>query len=234
MEVVLAGWVAGQLHNLLIAINEFAGNGKCKKGKMIFRRKTREERFWQWFKSKKDAFYLIEEHNINSLLQHLTRRLHRIHKELTYELGPASNGKRTLVISSDGNQQLFPLVENLINQAPEFKKWRILAFRQPKDIDSVELKGKRLRYDEVKFSYKPLPGRLALTLFVNRYQKHPQLSRIIVPLLLQNLIGEYETATYLTLHSYKDISEAPGVLNIYPLPELKRILNEKKLKSNHQ
>lgn len=200
---------------------------------MIFRRKTREERFWQWFGTKKDVFYFIEKHNVNSLLHHLTRRLHRIHKELTYELGPASHGKRILVISSDGNKQLFPLVENLINQAPEFEKWRILAFRQPKDIDSVELKGKRIRYDEVKFAYKPLPDKLALTLFVNQYHQNPRLSRIIVPLLLQNLIGEYETATLLALRSYKDLNEASEVLNIYPLPELKRILYDKKLEGNY-
>jgi hypothetical protein len=56
----------------------------------------------------------------------------RIHPGLVVELGPVTDGRRELAISAGGCLEVFPAVQAATALVPELKRWKIIAFRQPK------------------------------------------------------------------------------------------------------
>jgi hypothetical protein len=63
--------------------------------------------------------------------------LQSLDPELTFEIGPGKNSNCSeIAITPNGHEELFPLAERIVKEAPKFDGWEIVAFRQraPQEI----------------------------------------------------------------------------------------------------
>lgn len=166
--------------------------------------------FWEWFQSKSKDIYLNLETNTEDIAFEVTENVKKVHPEIEFEIPfDFEEGKRVLIISADGDESLFDFVEEFVNSAPKISNWNIVAFRprlhQKNQI--IDLDGITMDYYDIMFKYEIINNRLKLDAFIRNYDKLDNRYVHLYFLLLDSLIGEYD--------SVKMIQET----KIYPLKE---------------
>ncbi|MEM7222208.1 MAG: hypothetical protein AAF495_04475 [Pseudomonadota bacterium] len=155
--------------------------------------------FWTWFSTHHEE---IEQSlgDPQALVRLIAPRLHRVHGELTFEVGRDAGGTYCFVVSADGILKTMPAVETLVAGAPGLAGWRVVAFRPPKErIETIQFQGCSFAPDD--FWYAPLMNedgqRLDLVIAVGEDKAPPDDEQIIGAafLLLDALIGEYNVMT---------------------------------------
>ena len=79
----------------------------------------KENEFWMWFTENAGRIFNFAE-NQEEIFSELHEELTKVHSDLTFEMGPISQGKREFVISASGIPGAFPAVSKLLNFAPSF------------------------------------------------------------------------------------------------------------------
>ena len=155
--------------------------------------------FWTWFLAHREEIECALG-NPQALVRQLAPRLHRVHGDLTFEVGRAAGGAFSFVVSADGLVQTIPAVEALVAAAPEIPGWRIVAFRPPKaSVGPFQFQDHGFSPDD--FWYAPMMNdngdRLDLVIAVVEERAEADDERVIgaVFLLLDALIGEYLVMT---------------------------------------
>lgn len=100
----------------------------------ILNKESKEEKFWNWFEKNQITYYNeIENLEIrDKLFDELSENLKLVNEDLVFEFSPKrENNIREFTISSDGIEEIFPIVKKLIKKAPKLKNWKFNAFRQP-------------------------------------------------------------------------------------------------------
>lgn len=191
----------------------------------LFVKKNIEDKFWDWFTSKSNLYYNFEK-NQNFLFVELKNKLNKIHPDLVFEFGPIlKNGKREFVISADGIKSSFPFVKKLVDKAPHFQNWKIVAFRQPKEgIDQIIYKNLRFHFDDVFFRFGKDSGKISLELNIRDYNENPNWTGATF-VLLDNLIGEYYAETAISKIEKIKLKEQE-IKNLFPIIMLPQILKE--------
>jgi hypothetical protein len=83
--------------------------------------KTKEERFWDWFKANETSYY-SEAGDREELFTELRTHLQEIDENLTFQFAPIQKNKiKELTISADGIVSSFPAVSSLVSKAPHLK-----------------------------------------------------------------------------------------------------------------
>lgn len=129
--------------------------------------------FWHWFRTEEERLFRLADQP-QSLFGELIGRLQKIHPGLVVELGPETNGRRELAISSGGCLDVFPAVLAVTALAPELKRWQIIAFRQPKP-DCFVLSGPEfdIETDQLTFRAEPSGDLLHLDLIYSGGSRIP-------------------------------------------------------------
>lgn len=92
---------------------------------MLFRTKaTPHQAFWVWFRKSR-----LLNADSREVVAQLGRRAKSIHESIVFEIGPADQRPRELVISADGIRDAIASVEALADAAPPMKDWKIIRFR---------------------------------------------------------------------------------------------------------
>jgi hypothetical protein len=100
----------------------------------------KEQQFWKWFGNNSDRLFQLEEEYRDTIFRELSKQLHKVNKGLAFAFSNIrENGKREFVVSADGNKKLFPKVLKLVESAPSFGTWEVVAFRQPVGCFDVNL-----------------------------------------------------------------------------------------------
>lgn len=84
---------------------------------------TNEDRVWN-LESDKDG-----------IVQDVQRELSQYCEDLEIEVSNEEQGQRELIISAGGDATLFPNVEDLVANAPELARWKILALKPPRGFE---------------------------------------------------------------------------------------------------
>ncbi len=149
--------------------------------------------FWKWFSENEQQLYNVEyPHNLFDFLQ---SKLDSIADYLTWEFsGVDSDGKRQFVISADGVASMFPLVFQIVQQAPVLQKFEVVALRQPHKSTSLQCYGRDIDKNNVYYSAQSNEGRLDITLYFEDYDGSENWLGVAF-LTLDTVIGEYLTAT---------------------------------------
>lgn len=87
--------------------------------------------FWKWFKRKEKHIFnnIVEE--ADDIAVSISEHLKRIHQDLAFEISfEMVNDRRNFVISADGIIDLFELVIEITNTAPDFSRWNIIPDRK--------------------------------------------------------------------------------------------------------
>jgi hypothetical protein len=194
--------------------------------KGLFKRETAEQRFWRWFQTVSDDFFLMSEENQEELFDLFHKHLQKVHKELVFEFSSNqdSDGKREIVFSADGLRELIPFVLKLVNTAPNLKLWKITAFRQRMEGMEISYNGYRLSEDNIFFSYQFTSEKnfIHVQIYVEDYEEDMTGALF---LLLDSCLGEYEVMTKLGNIHFSDIKER-DMEEIYPLSKLYDLVKE--------
>ena len=191
----------------------------------LFIMKSKQERFWLWFSRNANSFLHLEK-NQDKLFSDLKRALKKIHPNLVFEFSTIfENGTRELIISADGIESLFPIVTDLVNQAPELRNWKIIAFRQPhKDITELKYGNLIIKLSDVFFRYAKDNGKIALELNIRGFYESPEWTAATF-ILLDTIVGEYHSEMYLSAIDKKELDE--NELNtLFPIKALSQILQD--------
>jgi len=158
-------------------------------------KKISEDDFWDWFQEKELAYYELEDSK-DPLFNELHEKLTEYYDGLTYQFSIKSpEGKKELVVSADGNIEAFPAVTALVDAAPEFSRWKIIAFR-PRVSEEFELTmgEKVFSFDDFYFLHAMDVATIALQLHIRNFedtQEYQQAAFIV----LDNVLGEYDMET---------------------------------------
>ena len=186
-------------------------------------KETKEARFWRWFADHEAQLYDLEKDR-DRVFNLLDTALSKVHRDLTFEFSGKrkEDGVRDFVVSADGIRSAFPAVEKLVSVAPEFSRWRIVAFRQPGEVagtlamDDIEIK-----IDEVLVAVESQAGLYGLTVYLPELRETPgQSFEKAAYVLLDMALGEYAVET--RIGTIEIEGPSPFATNLVPLTELSR------------
>ena len=126
--------------------------------------------FWSWFEKNARRFLSLKHGADEESLDEIQTHLQSYCSGLWFEIGGAPDGPMEFVISAEGDEQFFPMVEALSVAAPSIDGWSIIAFKPPHGFDFVTNYG-GLEINPKHCWFLPLvsktePGRIALRIGV--------------------------------------------------------------------
>jgi hypothetical protein len=193
----------------------------------IFKLKTKEQKFWDWF-SEKSELYFDFENEQEKLFNELKLRLNKINRDLTFEFGPIlQNKQREFIISADGIKKSFTDVIDLVKAAPEYSNFKIIAFRQPHlDFTQINFKDIQIDFKDVFFRYGKDNGKIGIELNIRGYQDNNDWGSASF-ILLDSILGEYDTEMNLSWIERKELNEAE-LIKLLPITDLPKIMTDYK------
>ncbi len=190
--------------------------------------------FWDWFEDNEDKYFKgIEEVELQEeLFDMLSAHLNKVGEGLCFEFGPVTKeNKRQFVLSADGIKDVFPLVIELVSNAPDLKKWDIKAFRQ-----RVKNPGQfKIRYADLEIGYDDIYFRyiadeeFGVELNVRNLDMNNNTMVNCIYILLDNLLGEYDTTMTISWIDWK-VLEEDSIEHLIPVIELRDIIDDYKSK----
>ncbi|MBC8044782.1 MAG: hypothetical protein IAF08_15195 [Rhizobacter sp.] len=193
--------------------------------KQLFTKKSKEATFWDWFSKNSDKYFHFEK-NQNTIFPKLKTELEKIHPDLTFEFSSIlHDGTREFVVSADGIKSVFPLVTDLVKQAPIIPRWKIRAFRQPRrEITQLTYQSLTINFEDVFFRYAKDNGKVGLELNIRGFYESPEWNAAAF-ILLDNVLGEYDTEMSLSYIDKKALDENE-VGNLFPIKALPRVIQD--------
>ncbi|WNS77903.1 hypothetical protein RRU94_05340 [Domibacillus sp. DTU_2020_1001157_1_SI_ALB_TIR_016] len=191
--------------------------------KRLFQKKDQAALFWQWFKEVQQDYYQLSEENYEPLFNQLEKKLRKVHKDLAFEFSAdLINGKREFIISADGVEELFPVVRELVDQAPSLNGFDIIAFRQPSEEGChISIDGLTLTDEDVYFDYlyDPEAELVDLRFFIKGFDAENMAYDQAVFIMMDTVLGEYDAATKVGSIEMRKLHEKEG---LYSISELRK------------
>jgi len=199
--------------------------------KKLFQKKTKEEKFWNWFiENEAELFYGTDnEADRERIFDGLTERIKAIDSNLAFEFSPISEeDRKEFIISADGIQESFVQVESLISVAPNHIHWDFLAFRQPIAGDDIKLKMGDLEigYTDIYFRFMEEGDQLSVQLNIRNFDGSG-FQQNAVYLLLDSLLGEFDTVTEIDVIDWEILNETENE-KCHPFIELRNLISRRK------
>jgi len=123
----------------------------------LFKKGDPTEKFWTWFKDNEKRLRKFEE-NPDKYLNEVLTQAKKIQSGLAIEFEPPKNGIINMTVSADGDKNLFDVVKNIVDKAPNIEGWKFIAFRQRMDLELVKgmkLKAQDHELDPEKMKFFP-------------------------------------------------------------------------------
>lgn len=190
---------------------------------------NRIQAFWQWFEDNKTQYEHIkpgEEPPLDLLLEHLTDLEPGLAAEISAQ--PNTDSLLELTISAEGDVRKFPLVEQIVAEAPPIKGWKVIAFRQPAPYDFTLQKG-HLRLTPAELFFEPIATQDSLDIIVYGQdfgKKDPDTLALYGHIMLDNLMGEYNSAKRVRHYEFRDLSAARRQSDLSPLQDINKFLDD--------
>ncbi|MDN4865881.1 hypothetical protein [Priestia megaterium] len=192
--------------------------------KNLFRKKITEKEFWSWFEKNSEDYFRLDENNYDLLFNKLGLQLSKYHKDLTFEFSvEMSQGKREFIISADGMVSAFPAVIKLVEEAPSFEKFTIVAFRQRQNSEQeIHFDDVVLDTKDVFFTYREDKqlNCLDIVIYIKGYTEENDQFIGAAFIMLDSLIGEYDVGVKLgeiTFEPYQEKQGAQPILHLVSL-----------------
>lgn len=193
--------------------------------------------FWTWLVSRQADLNTLETPE-DPFWDELLARLQALHEGLWFEVSAAGEEERELVITAQGDWELFPLVEAMVAVAPELPGWVPVALKPAMGFEfSIGYRGLELNPDEIWF--EPLvdadaPEVLGLRVAVegfNDEQEEDFANGMLI--MLDTALGEKAAATDVDLVEVCEAPEDPDDEGFLPFKELGSYLAWRKSRLTH-
>ena len=189
------------------------------------------EKFWAWVVDNSARMEATAgKPPPEELLDGLTSEIKAIDEGLTFEFGQDSNGIFELVISAECNREKFPVVFDIIRQAPAIKNWRFTALKPQSDPDiSIEIGGLKLTPKEARIALAAADDTAPLQVIFyvpDMTEETYGLYAHGLTVLADAILGEWLSAEM--IHSYDIVESLPEHAAIYSLSELPALVEARR------
>lgn len=185
-------------------------------------------KFWKWFKKHEDKLskpFTYPESQID-----LLNKLSEVKNGIEYSLD-INASKYAITITCNGNKALIPFVNYLVENAPKFEYWNVIAFKQISTIPDS------LFFDDVVVFAKDLKiylvndhKKVHLNVFLKDYMVEDPKKIFMINEFITKAIGEYTIMTVVgdvKLQLYENYRVYMQTVRIFELKEA--IDNEKRM-----
>jgi hypothetical protein len=188
---------------------------------------TKYASFWQWFSSVEEDIHTHLEEHPDDYAADILMHLKDVHTDLVFDIPfELNNKKHELIISADGDPDLFPIVQELVEEAPQYSNWIIHNLRpRTNQLDqAIELDGLYLEYEDIFFVLEKDTFPCAIDVYIRNYDKDDHRYVHGYFLLLDTLLGEYLAVTLLPETRVHSLDEAPD--NVKRLLLLRELVDQ--------
>lgn len=185
--------------------------------------------FWAWFLSYRDQIgsaTLPDGLHLDEIVEHIGR----IEPGLAVEISGREDGVKEMAVSADGVRELFPIVEQIVSQAPSMEGWEVIAFRQPVKGDfSLQCDDLELRPSALHFQPIEEDGALDIIVYGQGFsdRDRDQLSYYGL-IMMDNLLGEYDCVTQVRHYDFQELPDEKDRDGLLPLSELPSFISARK------
>lgn len=181
---------------------------------------TPESDFWKWFTANESMLFSWESDR-EATFDKLAAAMQKVHSDLTFEFGPAIDGKREFLISAGGIKAAFPAVEALYASAPALKRWEWVKFRPRRlPLNNIEFGGKSIRVEDVHYLLAKDEPKVGIVLFFDGYnEKEKSIFGQIGYLFLDEALGEFAVEMQVGFIEFQS-RDSKYFQNASPLEEL--------------
>ncbi len=187
------------------------------------------EEFWKKFEGYKDLIMDIDSLDTeqgDKLLERLDGDLKEYSEGIDFILGDLTDKGRTLTFTTEGDVDYFDDLIALCEEAPVLDFWDIIAFKPAKG-SNVNITFEKHRISSKNLWFMPLESeeereKVGLRVALKEYVEDDEDLIIAVYSLIEQMLGEYDTAMllgYLELCSLNDNPEEEGFHPMTDLPE---------------
>ncbi len=190
---------------------------------MVYRRPTKEkiDRFWQWFgQNQTELFDMLktEPQQANRKVNNRLKSLNRL-VVAHLSLDPA-NEKANFILSADGIEAIFPIVEEIMGYAPKLENWTFISFVPPQQVDFNQIIiPPDIKVKDLKFKLSKVDSeKYVLDVYVpdlNQDEFYQILSKVFQT--TRQILGEYRTVKFIEKININPLDETQGLL---PLSQL--------------
>lgn len=185
------------------------------------------EEFWNKFTEYKDLLMDIdsfETNQANQLLQRLDNDLKQYSEGIDFVLGDLTDKGRTLTFTSEGDVDYFDDLISLCEQAPILDFWDIVAFKPAKG-SNVSISFEKYRISSKNLWFMPLESeeektKVGLRVALKEYVEEDEDLLIAVYSLIEQMLGEYDTAMLLGYLELCPLENNPAEQGFNPMTDL--------------
>jgi hypothetical protein len=163
----------------------------------FFNKPSKEQNLWKWLASRLSEFESASPED--SIYAQFHEKLMQIHPSLVFEYQPNNvTGTSILTLSSNGDRNGIPFVEELVSSAPKIEGLRVVAFRQPiNESLTIEMNNTKLSTDDIQFCYETAPDNMIdIELYVGKISPAEEDQYLAASrVLLDAVVGEYNVMT---------------------------------------
>jgi len=193
--------------------------------------------FWRWLLDHQADLNALE-HPEQPFWDTLLERLQRLDGGLSFELSAPGETPRELVVTAQGDWELFPLVEALVSVAPPLDGWEFVALKPAMGF-AFGLRSEGLELDPSQLWFEPMadgdtPHLLNLRIAVPGFNEEQELeiSNGLL-LILETALGEKSAAMDVNVVDVCELPDDPEGEGFQRLPELASLVEWRKRRMTH-
>jgi len=198
------------------------------------------QKFWDWFtKNNQNFLFLtqVQQDERERLVDEFINKLHEYNENVYFEIGGHPNAEKVeLIISAEGNADYFDAVEILVDAAPKYKDWDIIAFKPPMGVEfKTEIQD--YTFDPQKIQFIALnnpnaPSSVGICAIYPNFEEDDKKSFLFGTfLMLDVILGEKSSALDIDYVEVGPIPENLKELDIRFLSKIREFVVEKKYKN---
>ena len=191
---------------------------------MVYRMPTEQKimRFWQWFEQNQSEIFSLLKTEPQQANQKVNNRLKSLNRLVVAHLSMDENkNKGRFVLSADGIEALFPIVEEIMRYTPDLENWEFLSFIPPQQLEPDYPVDSDIRLKDLKFKLTETDdSKYTLDVYVldlDHDKFYQMLSRVFQVVRL--LLGEYKTVKFIDKININPLEGSQQLPPLYKLPE---------------
>lgn len=191
--------------------------------------------FWKWFTTNHSKYLTLDdksERECEKLMDEFLEQLHRVSDGLFFQISSNQASKAELIITADGDIDFFEEVEKLVQDAPNYQDWEVIAFKPAQgtnfttNYEGLEIDPKVCWF--LPLEKEDLPDWMGLRIGIPNYS--PSIEKQLLAgtyQMLDTILGEKSSATNIQYVEVDALPENPDEEGFIELKELPAYINWK-------